>query len=120
MAKKILIVEDNADTRDLMVTLLCIQGFMVVTAEDGLAGLEVAQTERPDLIISDINMPRLNGLEMVSRLRQTEDFKSVPIVALTAYGKSVADDAIKAGADRVHSKPVDYDSFLQGLKALLD
>jgi DNA-binding response OmpR family regulator len=117
--KKILVVDDSADTREMMAKLLELEQFAVVTAEDGRVGLSVAEVERPDLIITDINMPNLNGLEMIALLRKQSWFTGVPILAITAYGSSIAVDAIDAGADRAMTKPVEFDSLIEGIRQLL-
>jgi len=117
--KKILVVDDSADTREMMAKLLELERFAVVTAEDGRAGLNVAESERPDLIITDINMPVLNGLEMISLLRRQSWFTNIPILAITAYGSNIALDAIDAGADRAMTKPVEFDSLIEGIRQLL-
>ena len=119
MKKKILVVDDSADTREMMAKLLELEKFAVVTAEDGRVGLDVAEVEHPDLIITDINMPNLNGLEMISLLRKQSWFTKVPILAITAYGSSIALDAIDAGADKAMTKPVEFDSLIEGIRQLL-
>ena len=117
--KKILVVDDSADTREMMAKLLELESFVVVTAEDGRVGLDVAESERPDLIITDINMPNLNGLEMIMLLRKQSWFTRVPILAITAYGSNIALDALDAGADRAMTKPVEFDSLIDGIRQLL-
>src|SRR5713226_1023140 len=67
--KKILIVDDSEDTREMMAKLLELEAFRVITATDGYAGLSVTTDEHPDLIITDINMPNMNGIEMIKQLR---------------------------------------------------
>jgi two-component system cell cycle response regulator DivK len=120
MARKILVVEDNADTLDLMSALLQLEGYAVVTAENGQDGIEVAKAERPDLIITDINMPILSGTDMIKMLRGISEFERTPILAVTAYGRNGAEGARQAGANQVLSKPVEYDLFRDYIRALLD
>lgn len=119
VTEKILVVDDSSDTREMMTKLLEIESFNVVTAEDGRAGFDAAMAERPDMIITDINMPNLNGIEMIRLLRAEVEFVSVPIMAITAYGQSVAKEAIDAGADRAATKPIDFDSLIRGIRQLL-
>src|SRR5205085_2195682 len=114
VTEKILVVDDSSDTREMMTKLLEIESFNVVTAEDGRAGFDAAKAERPDMIITDINMPNLNGIEMIRLLRAEVEFVSVPIMAITAYGQSVAKEAIDAGADHAATKPIDFDSLIRG------
>jgi two-component system chemotaxis response regulator CheY len=106
MAKKILVVEDDLDARSLIEAILKLSGFEVVVAADGREGLERAQVESPDLIITDIAMPRLNGLGLIHELRALTDFKKTPILAVTSYGMDKAMEAIRAGANRALARPV--------------
>ena len=119
MTKKILVVDDSQDTREMMAKLLELESFAVITAEDGQVGLDMARSERPDLIITDINMPNLNGIEMIKLLREQPDFGKVPIMAITAYGDGVAAEAIKAGANKASTKPIAFDTLIGGIKQLL-
>jgi DNA-binding response OmpR family regulator len=119
MAKKILLVEDTAETRDILTILLEIQGFDVVVANDGYDGIKNTFAENPDLIITDLTMPRLDGVEMIKILRSVTDWKHVPILAVTAYGTEVAEKAIEAGANRALSQPVDADVLLNLVNELL-
>jgi len=119
VAYKILVVDDSDDTRDMMAKLLELESFDVVTAEDGYSGLDVADAEMPDLIITDINMPNLNGIEMIKELRRRATFELVPIMAITAYGNGVAKEALDAGANRATTKPVQFVSLLGEIRALL-
>ena len=120
MSKKVLIVEDNVDTREVIALLLQMEGFDVITAQDGQDGISAARTERPDLIITDLNMPRLNGIEMIKILRGQRDFDDVPIVALTAYGSELAHKAVEAGANHSMRKPVAFDLFISDLRRSFD
>ena len=119
MPEKILVVDDSDDTRDMMSKLLEMESFSVVTAEDGYAGLRIAAAERPDLIITDINMPNLNGIEMIKQLRKRPGFERVPIMAITAYGNGVAKEALDAGADRAATKPIQFTSLTVEIRELL-
>ena len=119
MQQKILVVDDSDDTRDMMAKLLEMESFTVVTAEDGNEGLNIAASERPDLIITDINMPNLNGIEMIKELRKRPGFESVPIMAITAYGNGVAKEALEAGADRAATKPVRFNSLAVEIREML-
>ncbi|HKG23273.1 MAG TPA: response regulator [Blastocatellia bacterium] len=119
MVEKILVVDDSDDTREMMARLLELESFTVITAEDGDAGIYRARSERPDLIITDINMPNINGIEMIRLLRNEADFSRVPIMAITAYGNSVAAEAIEAGADQAMTKPVEFESLIDDIKKLL-
>ena len=116
----ILIVEDDADTREVLAMSLGMRGFLVSTAEDGRKGLEMAESERPDLIIADLCMPKLSGVEMIELLRRQPRFSRLPILVLTAYGSDVVKDAIQAiGASKAISKPLDFDILIDLIKDLL-
>jgi DNA-binding response OmpR family regulator len=119
LVEKILIVDDNSDTRELLAKLLELESFTVVTAEDGLMGLKMASDELPDLIVTDITMPNLNGIDMIRLLRKKLEFKQMPIVTITAYGRSTVDKAIEAGADLALTKPVEFDALINDINHLL-
>lgn len=120
MPKKILVVEDNLDMRELVHLYLTREGFLVVTASDGREGLYMAGAEQPDLIITDINMPGLDGLEMVKQLRAQPAFKDLPILVFTAFGIVERDNAIRAGATRAADKPIEFESLIDEVNELLD
>lgn len=86
MLKKVLIVEDEKTLADSLKEKLISEGFDVLTAEDGIAGLDTAFQNEPDVILLDIVMPKMNGLEMLNRLRKDEWGGRVPVILLTNYG----------------------------------
>src|SRR2546423_2599124 len=104
----------------MMTKLLELESFNVITAADGRAGFDTAKAERPDIIITDINMPILNGIEMIRLLRGEDEFTRVPIMAITAYGPAIAKEALAAGANHAATKPVDFDTLIRGIRQLLD
>jgi DNA-binding response OmpR family regulator len=120
VTEKILVVDDSRDTLEMMTKLLELESFNVITAADGRAGFDTAKAERPDIIITDINMPILNGIEMIRLLRGEDEFTRVPIMAITAYGPAVAKEALAAGANHAATKPVDFDTLIRGIRQLLD
>lgn len=105
--------------RDALTCMLKAAGFQVLTAEDGLIGLAVAETELPDLIVTDIEMPRLDGIKMIMRLREQLRFSDVPILVISACAIGPMDEAMKAGADQAMHKPVDFNSFIFCINHLL-
>ena len=107
MGKKILLVEDSPDSRDLLQFMLEREGFQVTLADDGVDGIQQATSEPPDLIISDLSMPRVDGVSMIKRLRSLPRVCKVPILALTSHGLEKAMNAIRAGADRALTRPVE-------------
>lgn len=116
---KVLVVEDNSDARSLMKSILTHEQMDVVVAGDGIEGLERARAESPDLIITDISMPRMSGGEMIRRLRASPQHRHVPILAITAYGIDRAMEAIKAGASRALARPFENHLLLVFVKDLL-
>jgi len=119
MGKKILVVEDDFDTRYVLSLILRTEGYDVVTAADGECALAVALGERPDLIITDISMPRLNGVELTRRLKLGQETSSIPVMAITAYGPMTMRNAISAGASACAKKPIVFTEFLPKIKSLL-
>jgi len=103
---KILVVEDDFDARALIKSILELSGFEVVLAADGVEGLEKTQEEKPDLIVTDLAMPRLDGIGMIQTLRDTPSFKRTPILAITSFGMDRAMEAIRAGANRALARPI--------------
>ena len=97
---KILCVEDNPDTQRMLSFLLTQAGYEVITADDGLQGVQKAKAWRPALILMDMMMPRMSGVEAVRRLRKMKVTKDIPILMLSAYQEqALIDEAIQAGAD---------------------
>lgn len=119
MARKILVIDDNPDTRDLTHLHLTTEGFVVVVASDGREGLYMAVAEQPDLIITDISTPEINGIELVKQLGAQPEIDNVPILVLTAFGDQEMDQAIRAGASRAMGKPVHLDSLMDEVRQLL-
>jgi len=107
MEEKILIVEDNAVNMKLIQATLGLHGYVLVTATDGEEALTVAQREQPSLIIMDIQLPRISGIEVVGRLRQMPGFVDVPIIAITAYAmKGDREKILDSGCDAYLPKPI--------------
>lgn len=79
----------------------------------------LAEVEHPDLIITDLNMPHLDGIEIIKLLRGHQLLRIIPILAITAYGEDEAAKAIKAGADKAMRKPTDFDSLMKGIRDLI-
>jgi len=104
---KILVVDDNPDARELLSSVLKLKRLDVVTAVDGVEGIERARSELPDLIITDLAMPRLPGIEMIRKLRSMKRFKHTPILAVTSFQLEKAVAALRAGANRALTRPVD-------------
>jgi two-component system cell cycle response regulator DivK len=117
MPRKILIVEDNEDNRELAVKVLRNKGFETVTAVDGEEAIEKAVSEKPDLILLDISLPKLDGYEVAKRLKSMEEFKEIPIVAFTAHAmKGDREKVIVAGFEGYISKPINIREFPDQVK----
>lgn len=111
MSEKILVIEDHHETRDVITIWLERLGYDVIVANDGQEGLDKGCAEGPDLIITDIRMPQVDGFQMIQRLRQTPKCWNIPILVVTGYYVECATDAIVAGADRALAKPVEPESL---------
>jgi CheY-like chemotaxis protein len=118
-AKKILVVEDDDVARELVRMALERKGYIVVTAEDGLRGYDAAVSVRPDLIITDVNMPAADGVHLVRRVRDTPDIAEIPIIVTTGYGTGNASLTLSQGATAYEPKPIDPASFLATIERLL-
>ena len=105
---RILIIEDNAANRALLLAVLKPEGYELLTAEDGLLGVEVALRERPDLILMDVMLPGLNGYEAARRLKAHRATQHIPIIAITAdAAPAERERALDAGCDGCLVKPID-------------
>jgi two-component system CheB/CheR fusion protein len=114
---KILIVEDNADSRELLEALLSMDGYHVIAAADGAHGYEAIQSERPDVALVDIGLPGMDGYEVARRVRATLSDRKVRLVALTGYGRAVDREAVfAAGFDEHLVKPVDPADLMRVLR----
>ena len=117
---RILIVEDNAPNRALLLAVLKPEGFEILTAENGLLGVEVAQRERPDLILMDVMLPGLSGYEATRRIKAHGATRHIPIIAITANaGPAERDRALDAGCDGFIAKPIDTRSLARQMRLFL-
>ena len=117
---KILLVEDDEMNRDMLSRRLTRNGFTVAIATDGLQAVDTALAEPPDIILMDIGLPGIDGLEATRRLRQQPATGTVPIVALTAHAMAgERDRALAAGCDDFDTKPVDLPRLLSIIARLL-
>jgi CheY-like chemotaxis protein len=119
MSFKILVVEDNPDSRNLLHFLLTTKGFNTTTAVDGAEGFYMAKVEKPDLIITDLTMPNVDGIELVKQIRAESEIADIPILIYTAYSMDTVEPAIQAGANKSFYKPVDLDQMLDYINELL-
>lgn len=113
----VLVVEDNDDSLFMLKSVLNLKGYRVVEAWDGKQAVEVAETEELDLILLDLQLPRLNGLGVIHRLRQNANLQNVPVVIVTGQDpEKYRSHAIAEGCDDFLVKPIDFDR----LDAILD
>ncbi|HEX8492004.1 MAG TPA: response regulator [Pyrinomonadaceae bacterium] len=120
VAKKIVVIEDDEVARELMRMALERQGYEVNAAEDGVCGYEEVLRTRPDLIITDIQMPAADGVHLVRRVRDTDGVSETPILIITGFGTGNATFALTQGADAYEPKPIDPESFLATVARLLE
>lgn len=113
-AKRILLVEDNEVNRRLAGFLLRSQGYQVREATTALAAFEILDKERPDLIVMDIQLPGMDGLEATRKLKEQPATAGIPVVAVTSYAmKGDREKALAAGCAGYVTKPIDKNTFLQ-------
>src|SRR6185295_11389354 len=119
-ASTILVVDDYQDNRTLLSAWLRAKGFKVVEAHDGREGVQQAHRTNPDLILMDLAMPELDGVEATRQIRQRNVFAHTPIFAISAYATyDVKADALAAGCTEVFAKPLDLDTLLRKIQTTL-
>lgn len=112
MKKVVLVVEDNERNRKLVRTILTFRGFEVVECEDGTPSLELAKAHKPSLILMDIELPVMNGIEALKRLRADPETAAIPVVAVTASVTTGERERVtSAGFNGYMSKPIDVQAF---------
>ena len=113
MAKTILIVEDDTKNMTLFRDLLQVSGYSIIEANDGKQGVELARAKKPDLILMDIQMPEMDGLEATRILKADATTSNIPVIALTSYAmKGDREKMLEAGFDGYLSKPIDIKELL--------
>ena len=117
---RILVVEDNEMNRDMLARRLERRGFHVSIAVDGSEGIQKARTEMPDLILMDLNLPEIDGLEATATLKQDQNTSRIPVIALTAHAMVTdKENAMRAGCDDFATKPIEFNGLLAKIYALL-
>jgi len=117
---RVLIIEDNVANMKLAVFLLQSAGHTVLSATDAEAGLTLARDEQPDLILMDIQLPRMDGLEAIGLLKQAAETRAIPVLALTALAMKGDEERIRAaGCDGYIAKPMRYQEFLAAVAGQL-
>jgi two-component system cell cycle response regulator DivK len=117
---KILLVEDHQEIWDFLSRRLKRRGYDVVVAEDGQQGLDKARSDRPDLMLLDMNLPVMDGWTVAKELKGDEATRGIRIIALTAHAMAGdREKALKAGCDDYHAKPIDFSQLLNQIEAVL-
>ena len=117
---KILLVEDNEMNRDMLSRRLERKGYRVVMAVDGNAGVEMAVSESPDLILMDMSLPALNGWEATRQIKSNPTTQAIPVIALTAHAMaSDREQALAAGCDDYDTKPIELPRLIEKIETLL-
>ena len=121
MTKKILVVEDSSTTRMMITSSLeDVGNFTVIEAEDGFQALRKLPELLPDLVITDINMPDINGLEVVRFVKHSDNFSAIPVIIVTTEGREVdRERGLRLGADRYLVKPFNPEELQNLVKELL-
>ena len=121
MAKRILVVEDNDLNRKLFCDVLKSQGFAVEPVADGMEALDRARQFVPNLIIMDIQMPNISGLDLIEAAKRDPVLRHIPVLAVTAYAGKGDEERIRdAGAEGYLAKPVSIGPFMVAVKSLLE
>jgi two-component system, cell cycle response regulator DivK len=120
MTKRILVVEDQEDNRRIVRDLLASAGYEMIEALDGEAGVRLAGTERPDLILMDVQLPLLDGHEATRRIKRNPELRAIPLIVVTSYALSGDDaKAMAAGCDAYVAKPFSPRQLLATIRKFL-
>ena len=120
MPKTVLIVEDNELNMKLFHDLLDANGFRTLQTKDGMEALEIAKTQRPDLILMDIQLPEVSGLEVTKWLKEDDDLRSIPVVAVTAFAMKGDEEKIREGGCEAYiAKPISVTQFLETVRRFI-
>jgi two-component system cell cycle response regulator DivK len=118
--RRILVVEDNPDNMTLIVDVLTSLNYEVIQATDGQRGLEMVDQERPDLVLMDLSLPKMDGWTATRKLKAENELKVIPIIALTAHAMvGDRERALEAGCDDYVSKPINIQELAAKLKKFL-
>ena len=121
MAKSVLIVEDNELNMKLFHDLLEAQGYDIFQTRDGNRALDMAREHMPDLILMDIQLPEVSGLEVTKWIKEDDNLKSIPVVAVTAFAMKGDEEKIRVGGCEAYiAKPISVQQFLDTVKRFLE
>ena len=120
MTKTVLIVEDNELNMKLFHDLLDAQGYKTLQTREGLQALTIAREHRPDLILMDIQLPEISGLEVTKWLKEDDELRHIPVVAVTAFAMKGDEEVIRQGGCEAYiSKPISVTSFLETVRRFI-
>jgi CheY-like chemotaxis protein len=119
MSIKILLVEDNEMNRDMLTRRLTRKGFAIISAGDGQTAINLARSEKPDLILMDMSLPVIDGWEASVEIKSDAATRSIPIIALTAHAMmGDRERALESGCDEYETKPIDLDRLIEKIGKL--
>ena len=116
---KVLIVEDDGDMRGLYCFLLSNENYQVKAVRNGLEAIMEIQANRPDVVMTDIAMPTLSGLELIKAIRAHDDLADLPVIAMTAFSEDFRDRALEAGADDAIGKPTEVEVLCEAINNVM-
>lgn len=120
MAKTVLIVEDNELNMKLFHDLLEAHGYSTLQTRNGIEALELARSHRPDLILMDIQLPEVSGLEVTKWIKEDDELKTIPVIAVTAFAMKGDEERIRQGGCEAYiSKPISVVKFLETVRSYL-
>lgn len=121
MSKTVLIVEDNELNMKLFHDLLEAQGYATLQTKDGREALKLAREHRPDLVLMDIQLPEVSGLEVTKWIKEDEDLREIPVIAVTAFAMKGDEEKIRQGGCEAYiAKPISVSEFLATVQKFID
>lgn len=118
--KTVLVVEDNELNMKLFHDLLEANGYNTIQTRSGLEAIDLARAQRPDLILMDIQLPEVSGLEVTKWIKEDDDLRSIPVIAVTAFAMKGDEERIRQGGCEAYlSKPISVNKFIETVKAYL-
>ncbi len=120
-AKTVLVVEDNELNMKLFHDLLEVHGYNILQTKDGMDALRLAREHKPDLILMDIQLPEVSGLEVTKWIKEDDDLKSIPVIAVTAFAMKGDEEKIREGGCEAYiAKPISVTNFLETVQRFLN
>ena len=120
MAKTVLVVEDNELNMKLFHDLLEANGYNTIQTRSGLEAIDLARAQRPDLILMDIQLPEVSGLEVTKWIKEDDDLRSIPVIAVTAFAMKGDEERIRQGGCEAYlSKPISVGKFIETIRHFL-